>query len=350
MNEIIRDPIVQFKSRRKKCYIVALLLLVLLVVAVVFFVSRGAMDISFKRAWQIIYNQVIGGNLMGIPDNEIAVVWKIRLPRILTAMLVGAGLSVAGVMFQSLLRNPLADPYTIGVSTGAAFGASIAIFLNLFYNLMISPTLLAFASAFGTLLLVIFIAQRGGGMYTENLVISGIIVGSILSSGISFIKMLSGESVGAIVFWLMGNLSSKNWSDVSLLVPIIVVSSSIGWVFANNLNVMTMGEKEAKGLGVNTKGTRLLYLVLGSSITAVCVSVGGIIGFVGLVIPHILRYWLTSDNRVLIPLSALLGGLLLLIADNATRLLFVNEVPVGVLTTLIGGPFFIYIFITRRKQ
>jgi iron complex transport system permease protein len=178
---------------------------------------------------------------------------------------------------------------------------------------------------------------------------AGIIVSAVLSAGISFIKMLSGEHVSAIVFWLMGSLSSKSWQDVLLLVLVIPPAIATACVFSGSLNILTLGNRTAESLGVSAKKTSFLYLLLGALITAVCVSVCGVIGFVGLVVPHLLRFVVPSDNRLLLPLSALLGALLLCAADTCARLISVGEIPVGVLTTLLGGPFFVFIFIKRSR-
>lgn len=341
----------QYKRTIRKCTVIGIALLILNIILCIFFASQGAMNLSFMDTQKIIWAKVVGNEQMlsHYAQNEIAIVWDIRLPRIICGVFVGGGLAIAGAMFQSLLRNPLADPYTLGVSTGAAFGASIAILINILYGIYISVMFSAFVAAFITLILVIFVANRGGGLYSYNLIIAGIIIGSILSAGISFIKMMAGENVSAIIFWLMGSLASRTWINVLMVVPIVIISGVVAYIFANDLNIMTSGENNAQTLGVNTKKVRYIYLILGSCITAVCVAVSGIIGFIGLVIPHLLRYWLTSDNRILIPLCMLLGGIILSVADNFTRLLFVSEVPVGVLTTLIGGPFFIYVFITNQN-
>lgn len=341
----------QYKRTIRKCIVIGIALLILNIILCIFFASQGAMNLSFMDTQKIIWAKVVGNEQMlsHYAQNEIAIVWDIRLPRIICGVFVGGGLAIAGAMFQSLLRNPLADPYTLGVSTGAAFGASIAILINILYGIYISVMFSAFVAAFITLILVIFVANRGGGLYSYNLIIAGIIIGSILSAGISFIKMMAGENVSAIIFWLMGSLASRTWINVLMVVPIVIISGVVAYIFANDLNIMTSGENNAQTLGVNTKKVRYIYLILGSCITAVCVAVSGIIGFIGLVIPHLLRYWLTSDNRILIPLCMLLGGIILSVADNFTRLLFVSEVPVGVLTTLIGGPFFIYVFITNQN-
>jgi iron complex transport system permease protein len=266
------------------------------------------------------------------------------------AILVGSSLAVSGAVFQSLLMNPLADSYTIGVSTGAAFGAVVAIYLNLFISKHLLPiTPFAFVGALLTLLLVIKIATRNGYLSATNLIISGIIVSSILSAAISFLKSAAGEQVSAIIYWLMGNLAARTWQQVLLAFPFVLCGTIVCTYFAGDLNILSLGEQESRALGVDVKKIRMLYVITASLMTAVSVSVSGIIGFIGLIVPHMLRFALTSDNRALIPLSALLGGTLLLLADNVARLLFAIEIPVGVITTLFGGPFFIYIFMKRNK-
>lgn len=339
-----------FTKTRKKCLVVAFILTSVLLLLFISTVGWGAMKISYQDVLTILSAKLTGNEVLlsQLKPNVIAVIWEIRMPRILCGIFVGAGLASAGVVFQSILQNPLADPYTLGISTGAAFGASIALLLSILIGLYVPISLMALAFALFTLLIVIMISLRGGGLMRSNLIIAGIIVSSILSAGISFIKMLAGEDVSAIVFWLMGSLGSKDWNDVLLVGIVVLLSIALSLIFANDLNVMTLGNRNAQALGVNVKRIRLFYLIVASSMTAVCVSVCGIIGFVGLIVPHILRFWLTSDNRVLLPLSALLGAVLLSAADNFTRLISNGEIPVGVLTTLLGGPFFIYIFIKRK--
>lgn len=347
----MNDNFRRYKKNSTKYLLIGIGLFCILWMLIIYTVGLGAMKINLEEIHKIIFAKLTGNGslLSGIKPNIVSVVWDIRLPRIICGVCVGMGLSIAGTIFQSLLQNPLADPYTLGVSTGAAFGASLAIFLNVMVGIMVPVPVFAFAFAFITLIAVIMIAERGDGLRSSNLVISGIIVSAVLSSGISFIKMLAGENVGAIVFWLMGSLSSRSWDDVALVLPLILITGIAAFIFADDLNVMATGDKNASALGVDTKRLRLIYLVLGSCMTAACVSVCGIIGFIGLIVPHMLRFRFTSDNRVLIPFSALVGGILLCAADNLTRLLTTSEVPVGVLTTLLGGPFFIYIF-TRKKS
>jgi len=344
------DGIQLRRNNRNKYRLIGFGIFVLIIITLIIAVGTGAMQIGFNESMHILWGKFTRSSLEGVKENMVAVVWEIRMPRVLCGLFVGMGLSVAGVIFQSLLGNPLADPYTLGISSGAAFGASLAILLNILYGLVFPVTVFAFGFAFLTMVLILMISKRAGGFTTSSLIISGIIIGSILSAGISFIKMTAGENVSAIVFWIMGSLVSCQWTDVFLLMPTVFTSIIIAYSFANDLNVMTLGDDGAQALGVNIKQTRFIYLIIGSCLTAVCVSVSGIIGFVGLVVPHLLRLWLTADNRVLIPLSALFGGFLLIIADNATRLFSGGEIPVGVLTTLFGGPFFLFVFLNGPRR
>lgn len=352
MSQIIVDELIKKSTKNRKRYIaIEIVLLVLMLLIIVVSVSLGDADIKLSEILKIITGKFFLNNKMlsAIEPYKISIVWDIRLPRIITGALVGAGLAVAGAVFQGLLLNPLADPYTIGVSTGAAFGASLTIYLNLFLMSVQLPVIpFSFLGALLTLLLVIKIANRKGVINTSNLIIAGIIVSSILSAGISFIKNAAGEEVAAIVFWLMGSLTARKWQQVYVALPVIVICILICIKYAQSLNILCLGEKEAKGLGVDTYKMRKIFLVIGSILTGVCVAISGIIGFVGLVVPHMLRFTFTSDNKVLIPLSALTGAAILMIADNISRIMFAQEIPVGVLTTLIGGPFFIYIFIKRN--
>jgi iron complex transport system permease protein len=346
-----RDAIGEHTVKHRRCIIIAIILAVLLVFALIGTLTLGAVKLSIVEIGKIIIGKCSRNPYLyaGIPQGVIAVIWELRLPRIISGILCGAGLAVSGVIFQAILQNQLADPYTLGISTGAAFGASLAILVSVSTGMVLSVPFFALVFAALTLVLVLLIAAQGGGMERGSLIMSGIIVSAVLSAGISFMKMVSGENVGAIVFWLMGSLSAKTWGDAALLVVIIPPASIAAAFFSAHLNILALGSRDAQALGVQVKPTRFLYLLLAAGIIAACVSVCGIIGFVGLIVPHLLRMSCTADNRLLIPLSALAGGLLLCMADTGARLLGTGEIPVGVLTTLIGGPFFIFIFIGRRN-
>jgi iron complex transport system permease protein len=234
------------------------------------------------------------------------------------------------------------------VSAGAAFGASIAILFNLGFLGTYSVPLFAFAGATATLVFVMYLSTSGGGISSNNLILSGIIVAAILSAGISFLKYLADEQVSVIIFWLMGSFNSKTWADVVLTVSFVLIGFGIFIFFARDLNLMSLGDRTASSLGVDTKTLTVVLLITASLIAAVCVSVSGIIGFVGLLVPHMMRFITGPDNRKLIPVSLLAGAVLLLWADTVTRAVLPTEVPIGVLTALIGGPFFCYIF--RKRQ
>ncbi|AGL00246.1 FecCD family ABC transporter permease [Desulfoscipio gibsoniae] len=342
------------RNKHCKAKITGMVLIFLLVVTALASVNLGKADISITDVVSIVAGKIVGNAeyYSHIGDARVAIVWDVRLPRILAAIVVGCGLAVSGAVFQAILMNPLADSYTMGVSTGAAFGASIAIYLNIFsvVGSNLPVTIFAFGGAMLALGIVLSISRVGGYVTPANLVIAGIIVSCVLSAAISLIKSISGEQVAAIVSWLIGSLSARNWGHVIFSFPVVIVCSALCCYYAEDLNIVSLGDREARALGVDSSKLRNIFLVCGAFITAVCVSISGIIGFVGLIVPHMLRMIVGSDNKILIPLCGLMGGLLLLFADTFARSFMNVEVPVGVLTTLLGGPFFFYIFRIRNKN
>ena len=280
------------------------------------------------------------------------VIMDVRLPRILTSVIVGGGLAVAGGVFQAILLNPLADPYTLGISSGAAFGASM-VFLLTMTGIAIpawaSVPLFSFLGAIGTLGIVFSLASTDNRLSSNTLILSGVIISAILSAGIGFIKYLADEKVGIIVFWLMGSFVGKTWADAAITFSFILPGLAVILYHARDLNVMAFGLRTAQSLGIDCYKTRKILLIWASLITAACVSVSGIIGFVGLIVPHLLRHLLGPDNRLLLPSCFLGGALLLLGADTITRAVLPSELPIGILTSLIGGPYFCYIFRKRNQ-
>ncbi len=312
--------------------------------------GMGFMSISLSEILQVIWGVVSGnGAELKLADSTIPyIVTDVRLPRILTASLVGAGLALSGVIYQGILLNPLADPYTLGISSGAAFGASLALLANISMMGFFSTPLFAFVGAILTLLIVMRLSTFNGQISAQTLILSGVIVGAILSAGISFLKYLADEQVAIIIFWLMGSFSSSTWSGVLLLCFVLFLTMVTTLFYSRDLNIMSLGRRSSDSLGVETARVRKILLLVASFMTAVCVALTGIIGFIGLIVPHLMRYLVGPDNRKLLPASALAGAILLLMADTLTRAVLPVEVPIGVLTALIGGPFFCIIF--RQKQ
>ncbi len=316
--------------------------------AIVAAATAGHVEIGPGEVARILLARLQG---LAVPDTGSAplhgfVVLDVRLPRVLAALLVGAGLGLAGVVFQGILLNPLADPYTLGISSGAAFGASLALLLGLAGTVVPVP-LFAFAGALLTLLVVLRLATVGGQLGRESLILSGVIVGAILAAGVSFMKYLADEQVSVIIFWLMGSFASRSWQHIALLAVALLVVLPVVLYHGRDLNVLALGNRDAAALGVETGTVRRRLLVAASLLAAVCVSVSGIIGFIGLIVPHLMRFLVGPDNRRLLTAAALGGGLLLLAADTASRTLLPNEIPVGVLTALLGGPFFCMLFRKR---
>lgn len=315
--------------------------------------SLGYINIPITDIITILYGKITADLqiLKNINATYLAVILDVRLPRILTCAGVGAALAVSGSLFQGILLNPLADPYTLGVSAGAAFGACVAIILNL-SAAYVSVPLFAFVGACTTLFVVMFLSYSSknpmAGLSSNNLILSGIIVGAILSAGISFLKFIANEQVSVIIFWLMGSFASKTWFDFLIVTLFLLIGFSVSIFYARDLNLISLGAKSAASLGVDLKKTNIILLVTGSMLAAVCVSVSGIIGFVGLLVPHMVRFITGPDNRKLIPLSMLAGASLLLFADTITRAVLPYEIPIGVLTALTGGPLFCWIFKKNR--
>lgn len=336
--------------RRPGFFLVGLVLLTLLIVVMMISATMGYMKIPATRIISILVHSVTGLGLNSDPVAE-GIVVDVRLPRIIGAAFVGSALAVSGTVFQAILRNPLADPYTLGISSGAAFGASLVIVLQVFGLVLpagVSIPVFAFAGSIGTLMVVLGLASGDRRLSSTNLILSGVIVAAILSAAIGFLKFLADEQVGIIIFWLMGSLSGISWTNIIVLLPVTCFGAGICLLYGRELNIMATGERTAATLGINTTRLRWVLLLTCSLMTAVSVAVSGIIGFVGLIVPHLLRYLIGPDNRGLIIFSALGGAILLVVADTLTRAVLPSEVPIGVLTALIGGPVFCVIF--RKRQ
>ena len=317
-----------------------LVILLLLFIAVPIGLSVGAADISVVDIIKTI---------LGNSDNSITrlIINEIRAPRMILAFIVGASLAVSGVLFQGVLINPLADSYTIGVSSGSAFGAAIAILLGVSSSFI---PIFALVGALFTLIAVLMLSKRSGGLEPRNIILSGIIVGSILSAGLSLIKSISGDSLGALIFWLLGSFSGRSWGEVYIITPYFIIGIVLVYTQIRELDILMFGREQALAIGVDVKKSRLIIVLSASLLSAVSVAVSGIIGFVGLVTPHIVRSVMGASHKRVVPVSIIAGGVSLLWADILVRSLSsFGEIPVGVITSIIGGPFF-FIIMLRSKR
>lgn len=283
------------------------------------------------------------------------VVFDLRLSRICLSVLVGFCLAVSGVTFQGILRNPLADPFTIGVSTGAAFGASLGLFLGLGHAVFFGLSLLPVASLAGALLALFAVIQMGrinGRLRRDTMVLAGIVVATFLSALISLLKSLDEESVASIVFWVMGSFQGRGWSHFGFALPYACAGLLLVGLHSRELDALSLGEVQARQLGVDVDRVHMRLLIGASLLTSAAVSVSGVIGFVGLVVPHLVRMSIGAEHRPLLLVSGVLGGIGLLWSDVAARTLLPGgeELPVGVVTALIGGPFFCVLLKRKRKE
>lgn len=315
-----------------------------LLAAMVAAVTFGSYPVSVGQVFQIL-----GSRLgFGQADGEAAIiVWEIRLPRVLLSALVGAALALSGAVFQGIFRNPLVEPYILGVSSGAACGAALAIVL---VGGMFSTGLFAFLFAMLAMGLAYATATSRKQTPLVSLLLAGTIVSSVFTSLLNYLKVAAPENqLREITFWLMGGFYTADWGKVALLGPLVLLGLAVLWPLGWKLNVMTMGDAEARSMGLSTGRLKLLFILLGTLLTALSVSQAGIISWVGLMIPHISRMTVGPDHRYLLPLSATLGGVFLVVCDTLARTLVMGELPISILTSILGAPYLIYLLRANRQ-
>jgi len=357
------------------------LLLVLLMVAVALSLAIGPVPIPIRQVVAILGAHLFSPfTPLPIEAGHGQIVWELRVPRTLVALCVGAALAVAGAIMQGFFQNPMADPYIIGISAGGSLGATIALTLRIragvqaglmgltgliaahwpgvrpalegLVGLIVLNTLplMAFLGALGVTFLVYVLAHRGGRVPAGTLLLTGIAVGSLASAVTSFLLVFSPEGLHGVIFWLMGSLANREWADVWMIGPALLVGLALIALYARDLNVLLLGDEAAAQLGIEVEKVKRTLLVVAALLAAAAVSVSGLIGFVGLIIPHLVRLLVGPDHRRLIPFSALAGALLLLLADLLARSLASIEIPIGILTALLGCPFFLYLLYRRKEM
>lgn len=324
-------------------------------IALLLGIAIGSVNIPPNDVLSILGHNIFGFNLpQHINDGRIAIVWNARLPRTLLAFIAGATLSVSGAVMQSILRNPLASSYTLGVSSGASLGAALVIFIGVTLPVLPMMTLpiLGFAFGLATILIVMVISRKLDiRMENHTIILTGMVFSLFINAITTLMFALFRENMQRMIFWQMGSFSMRDWHTIYILAPIALVGIFIISRFKWELDVMTFGEEQAQTIGVNIKRVKLSLLIIAAALTGSTIAFVGVIGFVDLVAPHIVRKIFGSSHRYTIPISAIVGGTFMIIADIAARTVTAPiELPVGAVTAIIGAPFFAYVYFSKRKE
>ena len=331
----------------------SVILLVILFLSIGFAVTIGSVDISIKEVYQVILYKLLNIGDSSIGTGAVAdVVWLIRMPRIVLAIAVGVGLSVVGIVMQAIVKNPLADPYILGVSSGASLGATLAVVLGI-GSVFGSNSLgiMGFIGAFGVSILVLIISNIGGRSNSIKLLLAGMALSSVCSSFSSFLVYISDDSqkLKTITFWLMGSLAGAKWNEIIIILPVIILGTIFFITQYRTLNLMLLGDEVSITLGTDLHKFRIIYLLITSLMIGLLVYVSGMIGFIGLIIPHIVRIIFGTDHKRIIPIAALLGAIILIWADVISRILIKGtEIPIGIVISIIGAPLFVWLMIKKN--
>jgi iron complex transport system permease protein len=345
--------------RTSRWKLIIISLVVMMVLTVLLSLNVGYAFITFPDILAIIGDKIpFINNFVKNPilPAESAIILQIRLPRIIAGVVVGASLAASGVVYQGVFKNPMADSYVLGVSAGAAVGASFSLLFGIgftFLGLRLVQ-IAAFAGALAAMFLVYSIARVGSRVPVTTLLLCGIAVNFFLYAIVALFQVIAGDKLHSIVFWLMGGFSNVLWSDIWAVLPFLIIGIVVSYFFTRDLNLLALGEDTAQHLGVNVEKVKALLLIFASMMTAAAVSLSGLIGFVGLMVPHITRLAIGPDHRILLPASTIVGAIFLVVCDATARVIatpFAStlELPVGIITMLSGAPFFLFLF-RKKKQ
>jgi iron complex transport system permease protein len=331
----------------------------LLLATLVLGIGLGSVEVTPDDVLRVLGHRLLGlGASSGVEPRIETIVFELRLPRLVGAAIVGAGLASAGAAFQAVLRNPLADPYIIGTAAGASLGAIAGIVLPLLLPALALGAgsawlglglvqALAFIGGLGTVLLVVAVARQGGRLPSVTLLLTGYAVSSLLAAGVALLMFASGRALAAIFAWLMGSLASVGWTDIAVAAPIVALAFGLLYARWRSLNLLLLGDGAASHLGLDVGAERLRLTMVATLATSAVVAISGTIGFIGLVVPHVLRPVVGPDHRLLLPASAIFGASLLVVADMGARL--AGGIPVGVVTAVVGAPFFLWLLRRSRR-
>ena len=339
------------KTNKKRTKYLSLIALTLFMFVAVFVSSMvGVTSFSFSDIITMVTEKLGISESTSVSNMQNTIFWNLRLPRIVLCLLVGAALSVCGATYQSIFRNPLTDPYILGISSGASLGAAISILIGMDSQLFGIGTM-ALATALLTVLLIYKIASIGNRMHTSTLLLTGVCFTFLITAVISFLMVLNQDKMERIIFWTMGSFAAASWTDVLVTAPCVVIGICVVIYYSKDLNLLLVGSETAKSLGVNVERTKKHLLFFTTLMVAFAVSCCGVIGFVGLIVPHCIRLVVGADNRLIIPYSIFVGGIFLLMCDTLSRtVLQPSELPVGSITALVGAPMFIYLLWKSKKQ
>lgn len=323
-------------------------LIIFLFLAVLYALLAGSYDISATTAFNVLMQKFFGVQAEGLSKMNMVIVYDIRLPRIITAILVGFALSVAGVVYQACFKNPLVEPFILGASSGAAFGAAIAIVMaNSFFT--VSTT--AFFFSVMAVFLAYFLARSKEGTPVVGLILSGVIIGSIFSACVSILKYISNDaSLREITFWIMGGIYYANWNGLFSFAAIIISVFIVIFLLSYRLNLLSLGDLDARNLGISPEKNKIFFITLATLLTSLSVSNVGIIAWIGLMMPHAARLIVGADNRYVVICAGLMGAIYLLVCDTLARTISVTEIPVGIITSIVGAPFLLWLLRSKKKD
>ncbi|OOM75886.1 hemin transport system permease protein HmuU [Clostridium puniceum] len=356
MQDILNASYEKNQKSKHSFHLFVLTLIILLIISTILSVSFGSYKIKPSISYGVILNKIFGLSINGLSEVNIStynVVWLIRAPRVLLAIAVGAGLAICGTVMQATVQNPLAEPYILGISSGASLGATFSLLLGIgsisFFSIN-GVAFWAFLGALGASILVLLLASLGGKMSSAKLVLSGTVLSALCNSLSNFIISIANDAEGmqSVKFWTMGSLAAAKWENIGLTIFVVCICCIFFLTQGRFLNLMLMGDEASITMGLDLNLYRRIYMVITSLLTGILVANCGIIGFVGLIIPHISRSLVGSDHKKLMIVSILIGAIFLVWADTFARIVIPNaELSIGIITGLVGSPFFVYILLRK---
>ncbi len=336
------------EMRNRKMNIYLIILVFILFLAILWALTAGAYEISSSNVLAIFMKKFGFDPMLEIESIYETIVWQIRTPRVFLSILAGIALACSGVCYQTAFRNPLAEPYILGVSSGAAFGAALAI---VFPRTFGQVQLMAFSCALLAVVLAHILSRHNGRRSPITLVLSGIVIGSLFTALVGILKYVADDTaLRELTFWTMGAFYHASWADVFINAIVILPAISLIWLSSWKLNVLSLGDEDAQSLGISPNILRVYILVLATLVVAVCVSTVGIIAWVGLMMPHMARFLFGQDNRYVLPASALLGAIYILLCDTLARTITDTEIPIGIITSILGAPYLLWLLRSKGNE